>query len=247
MPLHVRGYVYYCHITEDTGKRVAERLDFRHGSSPPPSNTNIVIRWGNSSGLGFIPPLVINKQVAMNNAIDKMRAMRIWEREGVPIPSFSEEVPCIGRTRTHTQGQGLWFCWLPEQVREVKREGADYFIKYIPTAQEWRLHILGGEVAFVQYKYPRPRRTSAFGGVQQFRDEWVTEAHPPNTASREIRNIGVRSVTTLGLDVGAPDIVQGLDGSICVLEVNTGPALYRDTIGAYIEYFRSEIRTFERG
>lgn len=233
-------YLIYCNITKATGSKLAEELSISHGESPPRSGVATLIRWGNGGGIGHNPRKVVNKQNAVNLAIDKLAASKTWDERRIRIPKLvTNVVPCIARTRQHTQGQGLWFLFDTAQIAEVKREGADYFIEYIPTAQEWRIHVVDGEIAFVQPKYPTKRRTSAFGGVQGFGNDWHKHVVNPNEAPRQACDVALAGTIALGLDFGGADVVEGLDGKCYLLEINTGPALPTpETRKPYIDYFK---------
>lgn len=225
-----------------TGKELAKDLQIESSGEPPSSRIRVLIRWGNGHGVGQIPQKVLNSKTALRKAIDKFESMRIFTREELSIPTLSEEVPCIGRTATHTQGQGLWFCWRPEQIREVKEEGADYFIKYIPTHQEYRVHVINNKVEFFQRKYGRVRRTSAFGGVQGFTDDWHKQVIPPEEAPEAVLEHALKAVRTLGLDFGGVDIVEDMEGKAYILEVNTGPALPTpETREPYVKFIKKVI------
>jgi hypothetical protein len=237
---------YYRGITMQTGKQLAEDLHIESGGDPPPDRIRVLVRWGNGYGIGYIPQKVLNKQTALHKAINKFESMRIFTRARLSIPILSEEVPCIGRTAQHTQGQGLWFCWRPEQIREVKEEGADYFIKYIPTHQEYRVHVVNNKVEFFQRKYSRVRRTSAFGGVQGFTDDWHKQVIDPEEAPANVREQARKAVKALGLDFGGVDIVEDMEGKAYILEVNTGPALPTvETRRPYVKFIQETIEEIE--
>lgn len=238
--------LYYPGITMETGKKLAEDLGMEHGGTPPRGRIRLLVRWGNGQGIGQIPQVVLNKQEALHKAIDKHTSMQLFSRARLSIPTLSTEVPCVGRTATHTQGQGLWFCWRPEQVEEVRNEGADYFIKYVPTKQEYRVHIVNSRVEFVQRKYDRERHTSAFGGVQGFTDDWHKQVTDPREVPREVCDQALGSVVTLGLDFGGVDIVEDLEGKCYILEVNTGPALpTEETRKPYVKFIKRIMEEIE--
>ena len=237
-------FVSYCGITQDAGKAIAGEMGFGHGDSPPRGRINTLLRWGHSGGVGHVPRLVINKQEAMNRAINKREATRIFKEHGLNVPIPTSIPPCVGRSAYHTQGQNFWLCWERNQIRTAEQEGAEYFIKYIPIKQEWRVHVLGNEVAFVQRKYQTDRVSTAFMGIQGFRNEWHYRILPPEAAGEGVCSLAGDAVSALGLDFGGADIVISIENDLpYILEVNTGPALpNRETRRPYIEYFRRRMR-----
>ncbi len=238
-------FVLYSRITEADGIAIADDLHLQGGKEPPDSRIRVLIRYGNSySHLRYQPEIVVNKRDALVNAINKERAIQIFQRNRISVPSFSNAVPCVGRSRFHTQGQNFWLCWERGQVETAQQEGAEYFIKYIPIKQEWRVHVIEGQVSFVQKKYQQDRVSTSFMGVQGVRDAWHKQVLQPNVAGDEVCNLAVRAVESLGLDFGGVDIIVSLDNNkLYLLEVNTGPALPTSVVrSAYLAYFRRILR-----
>ncbi len=235
-------FLVYSRITEEDGSLLADDLEIRRGKEVPP-NIKGLIRYGNSYSISPTTPLiVVNKRTSISNAVNKLRSLELFKVAGLSIPELSDDPPCVGRTIEHTQGQGLWLCWNRQQVQEVRREGANFFIKYIPTAMEWRIHLVGGEIPFIQRKYTQRRNTSAFAGIQGFRDEWHTQRLDPEEAPRELRRQSLIAIRCLGLETGALDGVEDLQGNIYILEINSGPALpTRNVREPYVEYFKSRL------
>ena len=224
----------YSNKSSDTGKNIAKELEIASGKVMI-NRPEKVIRWGNSKGLGYIPDLVVNKQKAVLRAVNKNTSLDILEQNGIPIPGFTTEIPCIGRTINHTGGSGLWFCYLPEHVQSARDDGANYFIKYIPFKKEWRVHVLGDKVPFIQNKY-RTRTSTAWGGNQL---NWIKKKRDVSTMNSRAIDIAINSFKVLGLDFGAVDIIQDFHNNFYVLEVNTGPALEsKEMRKEYVEFFK---------
>ena len=233
--------ILYCKVTKDTAEALARELNLPYKNvfqEPLNERPRKVIRWGVGVGLGYVPNLVVNKMKAVNKATNKLKAVELFTIAGVRTAQLGEAVPCVGRTRTHTQGNNFWLCWEEEQVRTARMEGAEYFIKYIPIKQEYRVHILGGVFSFAQRKYPRDRVSSAFMGIQGFANHWhkkIYTGHVP----QDVITTAVNAVNCLGLDFGGVDIlVSQDDGLAYVAEVNTGPALPTEEVRRpYVNYF----------
>jgi predicted ATP-grasp superfamily ATP-dependent carboligase len=234
----------YTGITSDTGKLLAADLNMNAtGNVEKLGKVKNLIRWGNANGLGYTPENVINKMAPMRRCIDKLVATKIMRDNGVSVPIFVKTVPCVGRTSTHTQGQGFWFCWMKDQMKDAITEGADYFIDYIPVKQEYRVHVLAGRTVFVQKKYSTNRIGTAFRTIQGFRDGWHKVALPPNAASNAVRDHAERACECLGIEMGGVDVILGINDQVYVLEVNTGPALPTpETREPYVRYIQGRLK-----
>ena len=238
-------FVLYSRITEKDGIAIADDLGITGGKELPSSRIRTLIRYGNSySHATYRPSVVVNRREAIARTVDKQEATRIFTEHGLSVPEFSEVPPCVGRGRHHTQGQSFWLCWERSQIRTSKEEGADYFIKYIPIKQEWRVHVIEGIAKFVQRKYEQTRVSTSFMGIQGFRDDWHKQVLEPETVNRQIRELAIEATRALGLDFGAADIVISLENDRpYILEVNSGPALPITTVRLpYLRYFRSKMR-----
>jgi glutathione synthase/RimK-type ligase-like ATP-grasp enzyme len=205
----------------------------------PAPHESKVIRWGVGCGIGYVPSKVLNKQVAVNNAIDKNKAIQLFNLHGVRTARYTGTAPCVGRTFEHTQGQNFWLCWQHDQIYSAKQEGAQYFIEYIPIKQEYRVHVLGGQIAFVQRKYQSDRISTAFMGIQGFSNNWHKNIFT-GAVSNDIKTTSINAVKALGLDFGGVDILVSInDDKAYVAEVNTGPALPTEEVRApYIQFFK---------
>lgn len=229
-------------ITRQTGVLLAEDLGIEAVEEVGDAKLTNLIRWGNGSPLRYNPKNTINKKMAVLNAVDKLRATELMRKHDVPVPILTDEPPCVGRTAQHTQGQGFWFCWRRDQIPDARNEGADYFIKYIPTKQEYRVHVLGGDAAFVQVKYQREHIGTAFRTIQGFRDGWHKVVHPVKKAPANVIKAAENACKALGLDMGGVDVLLSLDDKPFVLEVNTGPALpTKETRAPYVDFIKDHL------
>ncbi len=235
----------YTGITKETALLLAKELEVNaYKNEVGDRRFDTLIRWGCGIRITRRPAKVINSRPAVNKALNKLAATRLFQNNEVPTVEFSQEIPCVGRTVFHTQGQGFWFCFAPGQVDTSMQEGAEYFIKYIPTKQEWRVHVLGGQTVFVQKKYPHDRVSTSFTTIQGFSSNWHKKVLPKTTASLTIRRAAEQACALLGLDMGGVDVIEsiGAPSTIHVLEVNTGPALpTEETRAPYIEFIKRKL------
>ena len=111
---------------------------------------------------------------------------------------------------------------------------------YFKAADEFRIHVMFGEVIFAQRKAlrtdaERPEtpdftvRNHANGFIFQINNIVV----PDN-----VKEESIKAVNALGLDFGAVDIRHNLDSGRCaVLEVNSAPSLTGTTLKTYVDAF----------
>lgn len=225
-----------------TGAILAQALGAAHGELPPsPHENDVLIRWG-SQAQGFRDGVakqrVVNKARALAAASDKLNSLATMRKAGVRVPDFSTDpteltFPFLGRKRSHARGTDVVLCL---QKGDYKRRPRDYYVQYVPTVREFRVHVVGDEVIRVQGK---------FLDHPELAVPWIrNHAHgyrfraPRKRLNRERQQQAVQAVQALGLDFGAVDLLIGDDGLTYVLEVNTAPSCSPLTGGAYIAAFQ---------
>lgn len=138
---------------------------------------------------------------------------------------FHMPYPVLARKLKHVGGRDIFYC------RDAKRAGialkreCAYFTQYIPSTTEYRVWIyrkrhLGTYekiLAHPEWKHRMVGRNYKNG----YAFSLIQEANIPRDAVEQ----ATRSITALGLDFGAVDILRGKDGNSYVLEVNTAPGV----------------------
>ena len=224
----------------ETAKRLAKLLDFGFTTCVPKS-ADVLIRFGCSGWVPFTPRVELNTRQAITNAADKLLGLQILQKANIPTLHFSEKPPCIGRSREHSGGSGLWLCLSKADIRNASLEGAAYFVAFIPSIAEFRVHVVRGKGIVMQQRCPPVSFASPLD--RWIRSPWelnrvnFTQAHPAV-------KLAVRAVEELGLDFGAADVIQGEDEEYLILEVNTAPGLDKDgpTEQAYVEAFQGILK-----
>lgn len=217
--------------------------------NPVPRQYRTLINWGNTSPVAERVGLrVLNRPEAIARAVDKIATLRTLQEAGVRVPEFSTVAPerdrAVWLARTNLRGSG------GDGIIVVRRDdplpAAPLYVKYIPKLEEYRVHVVGGEVVFIQQK----KRKVTNVEVEQTKDQklirnhangWVfclTEPEDPNIVLLGVT--AVAAVRALGLDFGAVDVIIGKDtGEAFVLEVNTAPGIESPTLTeAYREAFQ---------
>lgn len=222
-----------------TGRVLAAALGATNGTPIPP--TDVLVRWGNRSSLterDTHPRRTINKASAIAAASDKLGSLITMRAAGVRVPNFSEnpeqlEFPFLGRAKSHARGTDVVLCL---QRGDYLRRPRDYYVQYVPTVREYRVHVAGGEVIRVQGKFlDHPEQ--AVPWIRNHAHGYRFRA--PNKRIRKDRlDQAVLAVQSLGLDFGAVDLLIADDGQSYVLEVNTAPSCSPLTAGAYVAAFQ---------
>jgi len=183
---------------------------------PTAEGCDATLCWGRSSA--DIPSL--NGQA---NRFNKMEALTRFHLGNIPAPTYTIPryfVPTgelwLGRRLRHTQGKDI----VP--VLTCEAATCDFLVKYIPTQAEYRVWAFRGVCLAVYEKvykgegeYAGIQRNQAFG----FR----FDMRKPGEYPAELDQLGPKAVAAIDLDWGAVDIIQGKDGKLYVLEVNSAP------------------------
>lgn len=230
----------YHRRSKPTGELLAAMLQLPHGLDfiPHPSENDTLIRWGSriNSYMDDEFSTVVNNCEALALCSDKIAATEAMDIAGINVPEYSDDpfalieqfgYPLLGRKRHHARGTDIK---LILQERDLRRP-CDYYVRYIPTNREYRVHVVAGEVIRIQGKYLDIRAQQVpwmrnYATGYRFRT--------PRMRLREDRlEASVAAVKSLGLDFGAVDLIVADDGSCYVLEVNTAPSCSPLTLGAY--------------
>jgi glutathione synthase/RimK-type ligase-like ATP-grasp enzyme len=156
---------------------------------------------------------------------------QLWLDRGLPV---------IARTLIKSRGgKGIVICEPGDELPE-----APLYVRYMPIATEWRVHVMDGKLVDVTQK-KRSRQ------VPDEKVNWRVRNHangfifarkdidPPSMVVEK----GVKSIDATGLLFGAADvIVCREDKEAYVLEVNSAPGLEGTTLERYGLAFRTWLR-----
>jgi glutathione synthase/RimK-type ligase-like ATP-grasp enzyme len=237
----VGNFLIYKSSTIETGGWLAEHLmkvksiRMDHGTELP-SLINVLIRWGSSKTFTGKAHRVLNKKKAIELARDKYNSLIVLKKAGIEVPKISQnpsdlKFPFLARKSHHQEAKDLFLCLQSRDTIQAKKSGADYYIQYVPTKKEFRIHIINDKIVKVFEKIP------------SYDDKMITFVRNNAFASfkttdfDEANKIALKAVKILGLDFGAVDIILGDDNKLYVLEVNTAPRLNSNTLEIYVEEF----------
>lgn len=206
-----------------------------------------VINWGASEA----PPevmkcTVINNPTDVVNAANKLVAFQMMRQAGgINIPPFTESrdeaigwtnnghvAVCRTKLRGHS-GDGIVIAETPDEVVE-----APLYTQYIKKAEEYRIHVVNGEVIDRQRKARRLAEENVNWRVRNHANGFVFQRNDiviPDGVEEQ----AIRTVAALGLDFGAVDLIYNAkQGKAYVLEVNTAPGLEGSTVEGYVRAFQ---------
>lgn len=238
------AFLLYHGASHVTGERLGEYLGIPHGRNTD-GRKDYLIRWGSRRGAGWRPrETVINSRSALENNTDKLDALRQLDNGGIPVPNFTEDrdefgdtidYPILGRETDHARGEDIN---LILQWRDAYLTDNDFFVEYVPTDFEYRMHVVNGEVVQVHEKRLRSEEDN-HPFIRNAETGWIflepREEPPPD-------NLAIDAVGCLGLDFGAVDVVREEGtGDHYVLEVNSAPSLDEANLQRYGDAFADAI------
>lgn len=227
------SFLLYHGASHVTGNNLARFLGVPNGRSCD-ERYDYIIRWGSRTSVRFSPRAEpINSRSALRQNSDKLEALRILEDEGVTVPPFSTdpddlEWPLLGREINHARGDDIN---LILQQRDVTLTDNDFYVKYIPTKLEYRMHVANGEVFKVHEKRLR-HEAENHPYIRNHETGWVFVE--PRRREPE-HQLAIDALEVLGLDFGAVDVIRGEDDEEYVLEVNSAPSLDEANLERYGE------------
>lgn len=187
-----------------------QRLD--HGGPPPGA-----LLWG--------------------RAANKYKELVTLAAAGLPVPEHTLERPegalgitgngWLARTRRHQKAADL--------TAELQR--GDYYVRYVRTIREHRVHVFNGECIRVQMKVPMPEHPEPHPYFRSRPNGWRLVSGPEYTAQvpKGARDMAKLAVRAMGYLFGAVDIGVLPNGRPIVWEVNTQPGIRGSTVDVYAQ------------
>lgn len=231
-------------------------VQLNHAAVPNPKRlrrVRVVINWG-SSKLPDDVRLngnidVINESQYVAGASNKLTAFQAMEEAGVSIPEWttdrqiaeSWETVCVRHKLNGHSAEGLEILPRPG---DGGLPNAPLYVKYIPKKEEYRVHVVDGEVIDIQRKALRQdelkpenpdwKIRNLDGGFIFVRND--LDVPVPVTEEAQ------KAIDSLGLTFGAVDIIwNAKQKKAYALEVNTAPGLQGTTLDNYINAFKEII------
>ncbi len=242
------NYLLYHDNTSLTGKELKSALGISGGTRDPDSRIDKMIRWGNTARIRFAPSLSLNKREALENSVNKRRALEILgatNLHGIPlVTAFTGEL-LVARKDCHQQGSDFYLVASQEDFNLTQHLGCTHYTKFISCKREYRIHTFMGDVIGIAEKRMTDQCKSLT--IRNFGNGWNFKYI--DTCDDALKTVAKNATSALGLDFAAVDLLQSVSGNIYVLEVNSAPALVvkreDNTIervpmfAVYLEKFRS--------
>jgi glutathione synthase/RimK-type ligase-like ATP-grasp enzyme len=186
--------------------------------------------------------------------IDKLTQLNSFNTNEVTCPEFTRDIEvarqwidegaavmCRTLLRA-SEGRGIVVAETPEQLVRCS-----LYTKYVPKKQEFRVHVLDGQVIDVQQKRKRKGfederntkiRNLANGYV--FCRDGIVE--PPT-----LRQLAINATRALGYRLGAVDVAYNVKKEqLVVLEVNANPGMQGTTLEKYAEAIARNVQPLTR-
>lgn len=238
-------FLLYHAASHVTGQRLGDYLGVPHGRDGDGNRHDYLIRWGNRGSVGYRPREdVFNSRSALSSTSDKLESLDVLESAGINVPNYTTErselgdeidYPALGRDESHTRGEDIRL--ILQQRDDYFGDSADYFVEYIPTEREYRMHVVNGEVIHTHEKRLRSEEDPQPPYLRNHETGWIFASPREQTPPERL---AIDAVGTLGLDFGAVDIIRGEDGEFYVLEVNSAPSLDEANLRRYGDVFADE-------
>lgn len=224
-----------------------------------------IINWGCSNYEGTFPiNTIINPFDAVALASNKLKAFEKMKEAGVEgLPDFTTEeqlaqawylegYKVVGRlSLTGHSGQGIVMTDKLDypvseggmdviKMREVHGMKPPLYVKYIKKSEEYRVHVINGEVVDVQQKRKRQSvdNDEVNYQVRNSSNGWVY-CRSAVSISDTARSRAIAAVSALGLDFGAVDLIYNSHyDEYYVLEVNTACGMEGETVNTYATHLR---------
>ncbi|BBU72659.1 ribosomal protein S6 glutaminyl transferase [Cronobacter phage vB_CsaP_009] len=231
---------------------------------------DLIVNYGSSSLPESIigSARILNHPQAISNASNKRTAMNILRENNIPIVESTtdrEEAQqwmdngSVVYARTQLQGHsgaGIVVCANENLLSQLADIGssvetstslvnANLYTKGLTEQRrEFRIHVMNGVVTYVQQKRRRDgyREMEEYSNVvRNYHTGWIYATQNADVID-SAKVAAVQSVSALGLDYGAVDVITRMD-NCWVLEVNTAPGM----TGTNLETFCNNIIRVKNG
>lgn len=214
-----------------TLKRLSDEVRVTHGRTFEGS-ADLLVRWGNSSGVDGCSIDVFNSATAIGNTSNKRKMHHLFNEHGVPTPKYWDDVrdvpagefPVVLRSPHHYKGQGFWLVAdLYETPREAK-EAEAFALAKIDIESEYRVFVYKGTIFEINKKMQEHSGGALNSMIRNHHNGWVNRRggfEVPNG----LRPAAKLAAQAVGLDFGACDIYRDTSGNIGVFEINSAPGL----------------------
>lgn len=177
-------FLYYSGATDKTGQALIEAMKITGDRNKPKSAQDVIIGWGAKvkQDINLNAAHIINHPNAIRTNRNKFTALELMKNAKVNVAPFVDGpealaaldnkksgvvLPVIGRTKFHQGGANFETCLTKTHVKNALNNFTNkigkqcYFQNYIAIVDEYRLHIVNGELIYAQKKVPRSNMVEA--------------------------------------------------------------------------------------
>lgn len=249
-------YIFAWNANSEGAKLLKDALRIQRirneGSRFKGSANRTVINWGSSE----LPPeimkcRVLNTPDQVHSCSNKLTFFRNISREYREIlppwtTDFNTAADWVGSgevvcARTILTGHSAAGLVLMEKNAPATLVRAPLYTKYVKKIEEYRVHVISGEIVTVQKKVLK--REKAESGepinwkVRNLDNGFIYQRENINPAEIVLR-VAREAMGASGLTFGAVDVIYTKAGHAYVLEINTAPGITGTTVEEYAAAFR---------
>lgn len=208
-----------------------------------PKHSHLLINWGNSNFPQWNYHRVgelLNIPGSVQQAINKIDTFVRLKNAGVITPIYTtqpseayqwmkqgKQIIARGTVTGHS-GQGIELI-----TNETEFNDVPLYTQLIHPKREFRVYVFKGEAFEIRekikveereadYYHPNGLRSYVFSHVNGYRFKQVSQRYWDNTKYMTMREESIKSLSALGLDFGAVDVIYAVDErKVYILEVNT--------------------------
>ena len=252
--------IYAYNNASGSAKALAEALGIKrishNNSKYTGGEDKIVINWGSSSLPEEVRKSMIvnrperveqvsNKLLFFTGAYDSFRTPP-WTVEAEVARQWLEEGSTVFLRDKLDGHSGEGIIVLDKSVANHLKDGS-LFVKYIPKKDEYRVHVVNGEVIDVRKKaIKNGNPNNANFKIRSYNNGWIFKKNDINPPEDVITQ-ALAAVENYGLDFGAVDVIWNqYRNQAFVLEINTAPGLEGSTTEEYAKAFQKLFENHQR-
>lgn len=235
-----------------SAKLLADHLGgkvLRHASSIYVNKpSDVVVNWGSTN---FPNNLYSNGSVLnpkITQAQNKLDCLKLLYQNNVSCPAFwcdrldipDDAYPVVCRkVLTGHSGHGIVISETPDDL-----VSAPLYTQYIKKKEEYRVHVLQGEVFFVQRKARKISHENPNWLVRNLSNGFVFLECDIDDVPEDVITQAESATVAVGVDFGGVDVIwNDKKQKAYVLEINTACGLEERTAKAYAEAFQNNFDT----
>jgi hypothetical protein len=245
-------FIYPYRSGSNSVQNLANRLDAKvlrlQGSNFVGNQSKVVLNWGSSVPNEEISKcVVINDPDKLGDATNKLKFFNL-AKDKLNIPEFTTSAKeaeswlddvttiVVREKLTGHSGEGIKLLESTEDWEEYNHNEAKMYVKYIPKKEEFRIHVMNGQIIDEQKKVV-PRGNKPFDWKIRNHHNGFIFARNDIEVPASAKEQAIEAVNLAGLDFGAVDVIYNHHRKIAyVLEINSAPGLEGTTLDNYVTH-----------